>query len=198
MHRVRPAKRIVLVRHGETEWSLNGRHTSRTDLALTQDGERAAAALAPMLAVRRFDLVLTSPMRRAARTCELAGLLPAAERCDDLREWDYGDFEGRTTAEIRQSDAEWTIFHDGVPNGETAEDVAARMRRVIDRAEAVEGDVALFGHGHALRVLAAIWLRLAAEDGERFALATGTRSELGYEHESRVIHVWNARPTSKD
>lgn len=186
-----PRHRIHLVRHGETDWSLLGRHTSRTDLPLNEAGERRAAALAPRLAALPLALVLTSPMRRAVRTCELAGLLGRAERTDDLREWDYGDFEGRTTPEIRLSRPGWTIFHDGVPGGETAEDVAARVRRVVDRAAAADGDVALFGHGHSLRVLAAVWLRLAPEDGERFVLGTGSLSTLGHEHETRAVISWN-------
>ena len=183
-------KRIFLIRHGETEWSLNGRHTSRTDLELTAEGERRAAELESVFAHHAFDLVLTSPRVRAVRTCELAGLLPKAEHTEDLREWDYGDYEGLTTSTIRETDPSWTIFHDGVPNGETAEDVAARVRRVIDRAAAVPGDVVLFSHGHALRVLAAVWLRLAPEDGERFYLETGTISILGFERDMRVIRMW--------
>ena len=190
----KPRHRIHLVRHGETEWSLNGRHTSRTDLALTETGERRATALAPVLARLPIALALTSPMRRAVRTCELSGLLGRAERTDDLREWDYGGYEGLTTADIRRTRPGWTIFHDGVPGGETAEDVAARVRRVIDRAAAADGDVVLFGHGHALRVLAAVWLRLAPEDGERFALVTGALSTLGHEHESRALILWNRTP----
>lgn len=187
----KPRHRIHLVRHGETEWSLNGRHTSRTDLPLTGAGERRAEALAPVLAGLPIALALTSPMRRAVRTCECAGLLARAERTDDLREWDYGDYEGRTTAEIRATRPGWTIFHDGVPGGETAEDVATRARRVLDRAAAADGDVVLFGHGHALRVLAAVWLRLAPEDGERFVLGTGALSTLGHEHESPALIQWN-------
>ncbi len=187
------AKRVFLIRHGETEWSLSGRHTSCTDVPLTAEGERRAELLRPVFAQHPFGLVLTSPRRRAVRTCELAGLLPQAEMCEDVREWDYGEYEGRTTAEIRQTDPSWTIFHDGVPGGETAEDVAARVRRAIDRAVAAKGDVAIFSHGHALRVLAAVWLRLSAEDGERFFLETGTISILGFERETRVIRMWNGR-----
>lgn len=187
------ARRVYLVRHGETEWSLSGKHTSRTDLPLTAEGERRAELLAPVFRHHPFALVFTSPMKRATRTCELAGLLSRAECLDDLREWDYGDYEGRTTVDIRAAHPGWNLFHDGAPHGETAEDVAARMRRVIDRILAAQGDVAVFGHGHALRVLTAVWLELAPEDAERFALETGTVSVLGFERETRVVRMWNGR-----
>ena len=187
------AQRVFLVRHGETEWSLSGKHTSRTDLPLTAEGERRGELLAPVFRQQPFALVLTSPMRRAVRTCELAGLLSKAECMDELREWDYGDYEGKTTAEIRAERPAWNIFHDGAPGGENAEEVAVRAQRVLARALAAHGDVAVFGHGHALRVLAAAWLTLAPEDAERFALETGTISVLGFERETRVIRVWNAR-----
>jgi broad specificity phosphatase PhoE len=187
------ARRVYLIRHGETEWSLSGKHTSRTDLPLTAEGERRAELLGPVFRQHPFALVLTSPMRRAVRTCELAGLLSRAECLGELREWDYGDYEGRTTADIHLTHPAWNLFHDGAPHGETAEDVAARTRRVIDRILAARGDVAVFGHGHALRVLAAVWLELAPEDAERFALETGTVSVLGFERETRVIRMWNGR-----
>lgn len=196
---VRPAsaapttRRVFLVRHGETEWSLSGKHTSRTDLPLTAEGERRADLLAPVFERHPFALVLTSPLKRAVRTCELAGLLSRAECMDDLREWDYGDYEGRTTADIHLAHPAWNLFHDGAPHGETAEDVAVRMRRVLGRVLASKGDVAVFGHGHALRVFAAVWLELAPEDAERFALETGTVSVLGFERETRVIRMWNGR-----
>jgi len=186
-------KKLFLIRHGETEWSLSGRHTSRTDIPLTEEGERRATLLRSVFENHPFGLVLTSPRARALRTCALAGLLTRAETTDDLREWDYGDYEGLTTASIRQQNASWNLFQDGVPNGETAEDVAARARHVIDRALSVEGDIALFSHGHMLRVLAAVWLRLSPEDGERFYLETGTISVLGFERETRVVRMWNGR-----
>ncbi len=188
------SKRLFLVRHGETEWSLTGQHTSRTDLALTAEGERRAALLAPVLAGHAFALVLTSPMVRAVRTCELCGLLARAERSDDLCEWSYGTYEGKTTDEIRRTEPEWSVFHDGAPGGEDAEQVAQRARRVIARVLGTDGDAILFAHGHFLRVLAAAWLELAPEDGERFALDTGTVSILGFERETRVIRLWNSRP----
>lgn len=187
------SKRLFLIRHGETEWSLSGRHTSRTDIPLTAEGERRAALLAPTFAAHPFGLILTSPRVRAVRTCELAGLRDRAELSEDLREWDYGDYEGRTTADIRTTDPSWNLFHDGVPNGETAEDVAARARHVVDRALAAPGDVALFSHGHFLRVLAATFLRFSPEDAERLYLETGTISILGFERETRVIRMWNGR-----
>lgn len=184
---------MYLVRHGETEWSLSGKHTSRTDLPLTAEGERRAALLAPVFRQHPFALVLTSPMRRAVRTCELAGLLGRAETVPDLREWEYGDYEGRTTAEIRAERPDWNLFHDGVPRGEIAEDVAARLKRVMSRVLAADGDVAIFGHGHALRVLATLWMGLAPEDAERLVLDAGSLSILGFEREARVIRMWNSR-----
>ena len=187
------ARRVFLVRHGETEWSLSGKHTSRTDLPLTAEGERRAELLAPVFHRHPFALVLTSPLKRAVRTCELAGLLSRAECMDDLREWDYGDYEGRTTADIQHSRPGWNLFHDGAPNGETAEDVAVRARRVLGRVLSAKGDVAVFGHGHALRVFTAVWLELAPEDAERFVLETGTVSVLGFERETRVVRMWNSR-----
>jgi len=186
-------RRLFLVRHGETEWSLSGKHTSRTDLPLTAEGERRAELLASVFRQHPFALVLTSPLRRAVRTCELAGLISRAECIDELREWDYGDYEGRTTADIHLTHPAWNLFHDGAPHGESAEDVAARMRRVLDRILAAQGDVAVFGHGHALRVLTAVWLEFAPEDAERFALETGTVSVLGFERETRVVRMWNGR-----
>jgi probable phosphoglycerate mutase len=179
--------RIVLVRHGQTEWSASGRHTSTTDLPLTEEGRRAARALS--LADRDFALVLTSPRRRARETCELAGL--TGEVDDDLAEFDYGDYEGLTTAEIRAKRPGWSLWTDGAPGGETAEQVGARVDRVIARALAAGGDVALFAHGHVLRVLAARWLELAPSLGARFALDTAAVSELGFERETRVVWKWN-------
>ncbi len=186
---------IWLVRHGETEWSRSGQHTSRTDLPLTPEGERQAAGLKRMLAGRSFSLVLSSPLKRAIETCRLVGLTPEIplETTDDLREWDYGDYEGLTTAEIQKRVPGWTLFTGAVPNGETGEQVAARADRVIARALAASasGDVALFGHGHLSRVLAARWIGLDASGGRLLALSTASVSVLGYEHETRVIRLWN-------
>src|SRR5665213_1843603 len=180
---------IWMVRHGETGWSRSGQHTSRTDLPLTPEGERQAESLKGMLAGHRFALVLSSPLKRAVETCRMVGLTP--ELSDDLREWDYGDYEGLTTAEIQKRAPGWTIFTGAVPNGETAEQVGARADRVIARALAADGDVALFGHGHLSRVLAARWIGLEPSGGRLLALSTASLSVLGYEHETRVIRLWN-------
>ena len=180
---------IWLVRHGETEWTKSGQHTSRTDLPLTPDGERQAAHLARLLAGHSFALVLSSPMKRAIETCRLVGLNPQIS--DDLREWDYGDYEGLTTAEIQKRVPGWTIWTGAPPNGETLEQVAARAERVIARALAAGGDVALFGHGHFSRVLAARWIGLEASGGRLLALSTASLSVLGYERETPVIRLWN-------
>jgi probable phosphoglycerate mutase len=180
---------IWLVRHGETEWSRSGQHTSRTDLPLTPEGERQAANLKRMLGGHSFALVLSSPMKRAADTARLVGLTPQID--DDLREWDYGDYEGLTTAEIQKRVPGWTIWTGAPPHGETIEQVAARAERVIARAQAAGGDVALFGHGHLLRVLAARWIGLEPSAGRLLALSTASLSVLGYERETRVIRLWN-------
>ena len=180
---------IVLVRHGATEWSVAKRHTSRTDVPLTEEGRAAARALAERLADRRFALVLSSPRVRARTTAELAGFTPEIE--PDLVEIDYGDYEGLTTAEIREQRPGWTVWRDGMPNGETLAQAGERADRVIARALAAGGDVALFAHGHILRILAARWLDLPPERGASFALATAALCELGVERETRVIARWN-------
>jgi broad specificity phosphatase PhoE len=187
---------IWLVRHGETTWSLAAKHTSRTDLPLTARGEQRAAQAGRLLGGRSFALVLASPMRRALDTCKLAGY--RAEVAPDLREWDYGVYEGRTTAEIQADNPGWTIWTAPPPGGETAAEVGARADRVIARALAaggdVRGDVVLFGHGHMLRVLAARWLGLEPAAGRLLALSTGSVSVLGYEHGTHVIQHWNRTP----
>jgi probable phosphoglycerate mutase len=183
---------IVLVRHGETEWSASGRHTSFTDLALTAHGCEQARELAARLQGEHFDLVLTSPRRRARETCEFAGLEACAEVTDDLCEWDYGQYEGRTTAQIREDVPGWTIFGNGVPGGETAAEVAARADRLIARALTTGGRIAMFSHGHFLRVLGARWIDLDATDGRLLGLDTATISVLGHERTQRVLRVWNA------
>jgi probable phosphoglycerate mutase len=185
---------VVLVRHGETEWSRDGRHTGATDIPLTDTGREQAAALGRALAGRAFAfaLVLVSPLGRARATCELAGLGDAAQVCDDLREWDYGDYEGITTAEIQRRAPGWHLFSDGCPGGETPAQVAARADRVIARARAAGGDVALFGHGHCLRMLTARWLGLPPRAGARFGLHTGTLGTLGWEHGRAALWLWNA------
>jgi len=183
---------IWLIRHGETAWSRSGAHTGRTDLPLTPEGEQRAAAIGRYLAGRSFALVLASPLARARETCRLAGYGAVAQIEPDLREWDYGAYEGRTSAEIRQKVPDWTIWTSPVPGGETIAQVAERARRVIARANAESsGDVALFAHGHLLRVLTACWLELAPDGGRLFALGTASVSVLGYERENRVISRWN-------
>jgi broad specificity phosphatase PhoE len=180
---------LWLIRHGETEWSASGRHTSSTDLALTAEGQRKAAAVGRLLAGKTFALVLASPLRRAVETCRLAGYTP--EVTPDLREWGYGSYEGLTTAEIQIQNPGWTIWTGTPPGGESAVEVGARADRVIASAATANGDVALFGHGHMLRVLAARWLGLEPTGGRLLALSTGSVSVLGYEHEARVMQGWN-------
>lgn len=181
---------LWLVRHGATEWSESGRHTGRTDVRLTPDGEDDARALASALAGHQFELVLTSPLQRARRTAELAGF-PDAEADDDLREWDYGDYEGVTTPEIRESVPGWTVWTHSCPGGEAANEVAARLDRVVERACSVDGDVLIFGHGHALRALTARWLGESVAAGRFYRLDTATVSQLGYERDQPVIQAWN-------
>jgi probable phosphoglycerate mutase len=186
-------REIVLIRHGQTEWSANGRHTSVTDLNLTPEGERRAKLLAGRLAGRSFGLVLCSPRTRAQKTAQLAGLTPA-EVDADLAEWNYGEYEGKTTPQIRGRDPGWTIWTGHTPGGETAAQVGARADRVLDRARTVlaTSDVCLVGHGHLLRVLTARWLGLRPQDGALFRLETATLNVLGYERETPVLVQWNA------
>jgi broad specificity phosphatase PhoE len=180
---------LWLIRHGETEWSASGRHTSSTDLALTAEGERKAVAVGGLLAGKTFALVMASPLRRALETCRLAGYTP--EVTPELREWGYGSYEGLTTAEIQVQNPAWTIWTGAPPGGESAGEVGARADHVIARATEAKGDVALFGHGHMLRVLAARWLGLEPTGGRLLALSTGSVSVLGHERETRVVQGWN-------
>jgi broad specificity phosphatase PhoE len=184
--------KIVLVRHGETEWSASHRHTSTTDVGLTEAGRSAARVLGERLADRRFALVLVSPRARARETSRLAGLPGRAQVDADLVEIDYGDYEGRTTPEIRDERPGWSLWRDGAPGGETLAQAGERADRVLARALAAGGDVALFAHGHILRVIASRWLELPPEHGVSFALDTASLSELGFERENRVIRLWNA------
>jgi probable phosphoglycerate mutase len=181
--------KLVLVRHGATEWSVSGQHTSRTDIPLTEQGREAAGRLRERLAGREFALVLSSPRARALETARLAGFEPEIE--PDLVEVDYGDYEGRTTPEIREQRPGWTLWADGSPGGETLQQAGERADRAIARALAAGGDVAVFAHGHILRVLAARWIGLPPERGGNFALGTAAISELGFEREQRVIGAWN-------
>lgn len=187
-----PERQIWLVRHGETEWSKSGRHTGRSDIPLTDVGRRQAEALAGRLAGQRFALVLSSPRSRAAETAHLAGF-PDAILDPDLGEWDYGEFEGRTTLDIRTEIPDWSIWTGPWRKGESVEAVGRRADRVIERCldPAIDGDVALFAHGHLLRVLAARWIRLPADAGRIFALGTATIGVLGWERTTRVIETWN-------
>ncbi|MCW3069498.1 MAG: histidine phosphatase family protein [Solirubrobacterales bacterium] len=187
-----PAPReVVLVRHAETEWSRAGRHTGRTDIPLTEGGRSAARALAGRLRRWRFARVLVSPLRRARETCELSGLGELAEVRDDLAEWDYGEYEGLTTAEIHERRPSWNLWRDGCPAGESPEQVGARADRVIAELSAVDGAVAVFSHGHMLRVLGSRWIELPPGTGARLALSAGALCILGYERETAVLAGWN-------
>ncbi|MCW2798994.1 MAG: histidine phosphatase family protein [Aeromicrobium sp.] len=185
---------LWLVRHGETEWSKSGRHTSTTDLPLTEEGEAAALKVAPALAGLDFVQVLTSPRQRARHTAELAGF-PGAKVDADLAEWAYGEYEGRTSVEIRKTDPGWTIWSHPTPGGETADQVAARMDRVVARARAADGKTLVFGHGHALRALAARWLGLDVSEGRLLVLDTATISVLGVDRGVSVVRHWNVIAT---
>ncbi|MGO8873333.1 MAG: histidine phosphatase family protein [Acidimicrobiales bacterium] len=184
--------RCVLIRHGETEWSRSGRHTGRTDLPLLLEGEAQAEALRPALAGYRFVAVLTSPLLRARETCRLAGLGDGAVIDPDLAEWDYGSYEGETTAAIRARRPGWDLFRDGAPGGEAAEDVAARVDRVIERVRAARGDVACVAHSHVLRVLVTRWIDLDPTAGRHFVLAPASLSELGWERDQPAVITWNS------
>jgi broad specificity phosphatase PhoE len=184
---------IYLARHGETEWSLSGQHTGLTDIPLTERGERNARSLGERLRGTHFLKVLTSPLQRARRTCELAGFAAQAEIDPDLIEWNYGEYEGKLTVDIRKERPDWFLFRDGCPGGESPEEVAARADRVIARLRAIGGDVLLFSHGHILRVLGARWLGLLATDGRLLLLSTASLSILGYEHNLNEpgLRLWN-------
>jgi broad specificity phosphatase PhoE len=185
------AEHVYIVRHGATEWSVSGQHTSRTDLPLLESGQEQAREVGRKLAGRRFDLVLCSPLLRARETCRLAGFGDVAEICDDLREWDYGEYEGLTTPQIRERDPDWNLWRDGYPGGESPEQIGARVDRVLQRFDHVEGDALAFAHGHALRVLTARWLEMPVAAGARFKLEAGSLGVLGHERETRVIEAWS-------
>jgi probable phosphoglycerate mutase len=183
---------IYLIRHGQTEWSLNGRHTGISDIPLTENGRQEARRWQPYAATKTFALVLTSPLQRARETCELTGLGKQAQVDRDLTEWDYGAYEGLTRQQIHAKQPTWLIFNDGCPGGESPEQIGTRVDRVIARVRAVKGDVALFAHGHVLRVLGARWLGLPARDGGHFLLDTATLCVLSFYHGVPAIKRWNA------
>ena len=191
------SRQLWLLRHGATEWALNGRHTGSTDLPLLPEGEAEARALGPVLSQQTFAAVFSSPLQRAQRTCELAGLGDQMQICNDIIEWNYGDYEGITTATIRETVPDWTVWSHGCPKGENAQQVEVRCANAISTALAVpgEGDVALFAHGHILRALAGTWLGLGAAGGQLLRLGTASVSILGWERETRAIQRWNAPST---
>lgn len=188
----KPSQLVYLVRHGETAWSLSGQHTGITDIPLTANGRRVAKLFEPLCAKLTLTLVLTSPLERARTTCELAGLGARAEIDRNLMEWNYGEYEGLTPKQIRAKAPEWLLFRDGCPGGESPEQVGARVDRLFARVRAVDGHVALFAHGHILRVLAARWLGLPASAGCHFMLDTATLSVLGYYRGIPAVKRWNA------
>jgi probable phosphoglycerate mutase len=182
---------VVLVRHGETEWTRTRQHTGRTDLPLDEEGREQAQLVGDALRGRAFGLVLASPLRRARETAELAGFGAVAQLREDLAEWDYGDYEGRTTKEIRSERPDWSLWRDGVPGGESPAEVGRRADRVLDEIRGAEADTLIFGHGHQLRVLGARWLGLEPADGRLFVLGTASISILGHERETAAILRWN-------
>ncbi len=197
LHTGQVTQQIYLIRHGETIWSLSGQHTGNTDLPLTENGEQQARHLIQLLAKIKLTHILTSPMQRARRTCELAGLGNTARVETNLSEWNYGDYEGRTAADIHAERPGWKVYRDGCPNGESAEEVSQRADRVVEILRRLEGTIALFSHGQFLRALAVRWIGLPIGTGEHFGLDTGSISILGYEHHQMnapALSLWNASP----
>jgi len=182
---------VFAIRHGETAWSHSGQHTGVTDIPLTEGGRQMAIELRPALEGKAFALVLVSPLRRARETCELAGLGDGAINEPDLMEWNYGQYEGLTTEQIHENARGWMIFRDGAPSGETPEQVGLRVDRVIARARSASGNVALFAHGHVLRVLGARWIGLPPQSGQHLLLDTGTLCVLSYYRQTPAIQLWN-------
>ncbi|MDX6644068.1 MAG: hypothetical protein QOD76_2030 [Solirubrobacteraceae bacterium] len=187
----RSGPEVLLARHGQTEWSLSGQHTGTTDIPLTDEGRRQGELLGERLAGRKFERVLSSPLSRALETCRLAGLAEQVEVREELLEWDYGSYEGRTTADIRRDWPEWYLWRDGCPDGETVAEVAARVDPVVAELRELEGDAAIFAHGHLLRMLAARWLELPPPAGGHLALSTATLSIVGWEREVPAVWMWN-------
>jgi broad specificity phosphatase PhoE len=188
----RYGQEVYLVRHGETEWSLSGQHTGSTDIPLTENGREVARRLGDSLRELHFAAVWSSPMSRSLDTARLAGFEHDVRIDDNLKEWVYGEYEGLTTPQIRESNPGWFLFRDGAPGGESPEQIGARADRVIEEVRAVDGDVLLFAHGHILRVIATRWLGYPPNDGGKFSLGTATLSILGYEHEEASLWRWNA------
>ena len=186
------AQRVYLIRHGETAWSRAGKHTGVTDVSLTDHGRQTARMLHPVLAREQFVLVMTSPLQRARETCELAGLAKFSRVEPDLMEWNYGEYEGLTTRQIQSARPGWSVFHHGSPRGETPEQVAGRADRVLAKVRATDGNVALFAHGHILRVIAARWVNQPPSFGEHLLLDTATLSVLGYYYDTPALKAWNA------
>ncbi len=184
--------KLYLIRHGETKWSKSRQHTGLTDIPLTKEGEEEALRVPHGLKEVKFAKVFVSPLQRALKTCELAGFKDEAIVTDDLLEWDYGDYEGVTTADIRKKEPNWNLFKDGVPNGETIQEVSDRVDHILNIASQVDGDVAFFSSGHVSRIIGARWINLPPTNGQVLALSTASISILGYEHEWRVIHTWNS------
>lgn len=182
---------IYLIRHGETEWSRNKKHTGRTNLPLTKEGEQEALLLRPKLKELSFKKIYTSPLQRVLKTCELAGFLEKAEVSNDLLEFDYGDYEGLTTSEIRKKRPNWNFFKDGVPNGETHKEAERRAKNIIELAAQIDGDVAFFSSGHISRIIGSLWVDPNSKIAQYLALSTASISILSYEHEWRVIQRWN-------
>jgi len=185
-------QKVYVIRHGETEWSLTGQHTGVTDIPLTDNGRAVARRLRPVLAEQTFQLVLTSPLRRARETCELAGLGARAAVEPDLHEWNYGEYEGLTSKQIHHKQPDWMLFRDGCPGGETPAQIGARVDRVIARVRGTAGDVVLFAHGHVFRVLVARWIGLPTDAGQHFLLDTATLNVLGYYEDAPAVKIWNA------
>lgn len=182
---------IYIVRHGETEWALNGRHTGKTDIPLTKNGERQAEWIGQRLNGIDFQMILSSPLQRALKTCEIAGFIKQARIDPDLVEWNYGECEGLTTKEIQKKEPHWNLFINGAPNGETVSDMGARANKVLSKIQPIHGNVLLFSHGHFLRALSARWLGLKVQEGRLFALDPGSLSILGLEHHGHVLTLWN-------
>lgn len=186
-----PPKKIYLIRHGETSWALSGRHTGRTDIPLTEKGKKNALLLTPTLQTIPLALALVSPLIRAKETFDLLNLPVKSALCDDLKEWDYGDYEGLTSKEIHKENPDWNIFTHGAPNGESLDDMTKRADRVIEKANETPGDIALFSSGHILRCIAARWLKMPLDFGRHIALNTGSISILGSENEIPALLLWN-------